>query len=97
MEELRSSEFDELLVKFYPGIRTNKGELYKLNSMRSLRFSLQRYFLQVSGKDIIDPIEFRKSNICFENVLKEIKKCGKGATTHHPEIETEDIQKLYVL
>ena len=39
--------------------------------------------------------EFRNSNQCFENKLKEIKANGKGETNHYPEIEPEDLKKLY--
>ena len=94
IEDLSAEELNNLLVRFYAGVRTEKGELYKLNSMRCMRFSIQRFFLQLSGYDIENSI-FRTSNACFENVLKKIKQAGKGTTTHHPEIEPEDIRKLY--
>ena len=95
LEGLSPEEVNNMLVRFYAGVRTSKGELYKLSSMRSMRFSIQRYFLQSSGIDILNNNIFNPSNACFENVLKEIKKSGKGSTSHHPEIEPEDIQKLY--
>ena len=42
VEELAEEELNTLLVKFYAGVRTAKGELYKLNSMRSLRFNISK-------------------------------------------------------
>ena len=74
IDKMSLEDLNSLLVRFYAGARTKKGDLYKLNSMRSLRFSLQRHFLEVFGIDIIENEIFRPSNTCFENVLKEIKK-----------------------
>ena len=79
---------------FYAGARTAKGEMYKVNSLKALRFSLQRFFIDSRGINIIDDDEFEKSNCCFHNVLNELKKSGKGSTEHYPEIEPEDLQKL---
>lgn len=86
---------NNLLVEFYPGARTEKGELYKLNSMKGLRSGIQRYYLEKKEIDIVDSNMFNTSNTCFNNVLKTIKESGKGDTDHHPEIEPEDIRKLY--
>ena len=50
--------------------------------MKSIRFSLQRYFLDNYKIDIIDGKDFNESNNIFQNVLKNIKAVGKGDTTH---------------
>ena len=70
IDTLTPEDLNSLLVRFYAGVRTEKGEFYKLNSMRSMRFSLQRYFLAMSGIDILNNTLFQTSNSCFENVLK---------------------------
>ena len=93
--ELPIHDLDKLLVKFYAGARTKKGEYYKLNSFRGIRFSLQRYFLKRLNVDIISSDEFQAANTCFENISKLIAKSGKGSTIHHPEIEPEDLEKMY--
>ena len=54
-----------------------------------------RYFLDTRNINILDESYFKKSNICFTNVLKESRKSGKGDTNHYPEIEPEDLRKLY--
>ena len=89
------SNLDVLLSKLYISARTSKGENYKLNSLKSLRSSLQRYFLKERNVDIINNDVFRNSNLCYENKLKETKANGKGETNHYPEIEPEDLKKLY--
>ena len=63
IEDLSAEELNNLLVRFYAGVRTEKGELYKLNSMRCMRFSIQRFFLQLSGYNIIENSIFRTSNV----------------------------------
>ena len=95
VEDMQPEELNNTLISFYPGARTEKGERYKLNTLKNLRFGLQRYFSEKRGVDIIsDPI-FNSSNTCFENVCKLVVQAGKGDTSHHAEIEPEDIQKLY--
>lgn len=61
------------LKRFYMYVRNEKGESYKLNSMRSLRSSLQRYFLKLYNVDIINDGLFIECNTVYENVLKKIK------------------------
>ena len=41
IEDLSAEELNNLLVRCYAGVRTEKRELYKLNSMRCMRFSIQ--------------------------------------------------------
>ena len=70
-------------------VRNKKGEVHKINSMCSIRFSLQRYFLETTKIDIILSNEFVEANIVFENILKLVKASGKGETNHHTEVEPE--------
>ena len=83
-----------LLMKFYAGARTEKGDKYKNNSMISFRHSIQRHFIDTKDINIIDDSDFVPANNLFVNILKEGKKTGKGATDHYPEIEPEDMRKL---
>ena len=88
-------ELANVLAKFYAGCRTEKGELYKVNSMNSLRNGLQRHFIIQRNVDIVKDDIFRESNACFVNVVKKIRGTIKGQVNHYPEIEPEDVQKLY--
>ena len=92
--EISSTELDKILQRFYAGVRKANGEVYKTTTMNSFRFSFQRYFLASGYNIILDPA-FEPSNICFKNVLIKIKKAGKGMINHYPEIEPEDVRKLY--
>ena len=88
-------DLDSILSKFYIGARTRKGEMYKINSMKSIRFALQRFFLQSNLVDIINDPGLNDSNKVFQNVLKDVKTAGKGDTDHYPEVEPEDLKKLH--
>ena len=66
LQNLSSSALNNLLSKFYLCVRNKKGEYYKINSMRSIRFSLQRYFLEFAKIDILGH-DFADANTVFEN------------------------------
>ena len=84
-----------ILKKFYLCVRNEKGTYYKLNSMRSLRSSLQRHFLALHKIDVVHDVNFIEANVVFENICRKIKSIGLGDTNHHAEVEPEDMSKLY--
>ena len=88
-------ELKNVLSRFYAGCRTEKGELYQVNSMHSIHNGLQRHFLMVRNIDIINDNFFVESNACFQNVIVKIRSTVKGHVSHYPEIESEDLSKLY--
>ena len=105
-EETQMARFDELksvpenelcriLKNFWASARKKDGQRYKVNALKGLRFALQRYFVEIRGLDIINEETFREANTVFDNILKLSKSEGFGDTDHYPEIEPEDLQKLY--
>jgi hypothetical protein len=46
---------------------------------------------------VIDSICLNKkeANECYKTAMAETKAAGKGDITHYPEIESEDLTKLY--
>ena len=80
---------------FYAGCRTEKGELYKVNSTHAIRSCLQRHFMLTRQMDIINDDFFMESNSCFNNMLAKVRLSVKGQVNHHPEKEPEDLNKLY--
>ena len=93
--EVSLENLPDVLKKFFMCVRNEKGEYYKINSMRSLRSALQRHYLSVYNIDIVHDLMFADANIVFTNILTKIKQAGKGETEHHPEIEPEDMIKLF--
>ena len=82
------------LERFYAAVRKEDGEYYKLNSMKSVRSSIQRRYIEICQVDIVDDNRFTTANNIFSNICKRIKDAGKGDTDHYPEMEPEDVQKL---
>ena len=63
--------------------------------MNSFRFGMQRYFIGISGVNIISYPQFNDADSLFINILRDIKATGKGEIELYPEIEPDDIRKLY--
>ena len=82
-------DLDGWLAKFYWGARTEKGEKYSASTMTTMRYGLNRY-LQKNGKayDITkkEHKAFVKSINSFENMMRDLKKSGKGNVNNTPEI-----------
>ena len=95
LEQISAKQLDRVLQRFFAGVRKPNGELYKPTTMNSFRFGFQRYFLNRLGFDIIKAPDFSLSNTCFKNMLRTIIKSVKGDINHYPEIEPEDVKKLY--
>ena len=95
LDRVEKTKLKDILSKFYAGCRTEKGELYKVNSLNAIRSGLQRYFLEIGNFDIINDEYFRESNVCFQNILAVVKSSGKGQIDHYPEVEPEDLNLLY--
>jgi hypothetical protein len=94
--DLSKEELAVILEDFYDNVHTKNGELYKKNSLLSIRQALNRYFKE-SGKmfDVITDNEFTHANRNFSSILRYTRKERKGGTQHHSPIAVEDIQRLY--
>ena len=83
-------ELDMHLATFWWNARTKKGEKYKTSSLETIRHGIKRA-LQSFGHefDITDPksASFQESIKSFRNVMKQLKKEGKGYVEHRTEIK----------
>ena len=95
---------DEYLAKFWFGVRKEdaddqetsesdpqmKERLYKANSLRNIRYSLNRvlkskgHLYDITNKNTAS---FQKSQKAFNDAIKELKAEVKGDVKSHPEIE----------
>ena len=78
VNELTNAGLDEVLGKFYASARQKNGELYSKKSMLTIRFGLQRHFLNTRKVDIIKDSEFSESSRVFKSLSSTLKKVGKG-------------------
>ena len=83
------------LRKFYGEVRKTDGSLYAKKSLITLRFGLQKHFMQTCKIDIINSDDFNEANEMFKAVMVQLKNQGKGDVTHKEPITPEDLQKMY--
>ena len=94
LESIEKSDLPCLLKEFYTNVRTKEGERYHLQSLKSMRSNLNRWFQEKKNINIItDPI-FGEANLRFKAVQVNTKKIGKAVTKKTEKISDEDMIKL---
>ena len=66
-----------------------------MTAFNALRYGLQRHSLELKSWDIKADSSFIECNQIFKTMQGRLKQCGKRKVESHPEIEPEDIRKLY--
>ena len=96
-EEYSKAELNNLLSHYYINTRKVDGEKYKVSSMENMRFSLNRYLKDFTNHniDIIEDPSFRDCNVSFRAAIKELKREGKGDTTHYPSLSETHLKTIY--
>ena len=96
-ENYEDDKLDDLLSDFFLRLRTKEGDLFKINTLHNIRYSLNRYLKEVkpSRACLIKSQAFCKSQEAFKLLSKKIKKSGKGSVKHYECITDEDLMKLY--
>lgn len=93
--ELSRDELCGFLRKFYAEVRRVNGEFYSKKSIITLRYGLQRHFVQVRKIDIVQDEWFKPANNMFCAMLVKLKSIGKGQVQHKTPLSKEDMSKLY--
>ncbi|XP_030837953.1 uncharacterized protein LOC764748 isoform X2 [Strongylocentrotus purpuratus] len=93
-EDIDNKALDVLLSNFYKAARNKKGDLYSLKSMQSIRFGLQRYFLESRGINITKTNEFSLSYKTFGAVIRKLRRPGKDEVRRHPQITVDDMARM---
>ena len=92
------SERDEVLGKFYLGLRMKNGECYKEASYLAARAAISRYMpvdLSEPTCNVFRQAEFRRSNNILGGVLKQAKASGEETAVEHKEaITADDLEKI---
>lgn len=83
-------DLDKCLGKFFLGVQTCEEKKYKLNSLQTIRYALNR-LLKKRGllMDITKDAAFANSQKCYAAACLELKEEGLGDVDSAPEI-TED-------
>ncbi|XP_051542800.1 uncharacterized protein zgc:174877 isoform X7 [Myxocyprinus asiaticus] len=93
LKTVEKSELCPVLREFYGSIRTSKGELYGVSSYLALRGGLNRFINEPPlsrAWNLMQDTEFMSANNVFKGVVKQIRRSGRGKTTHFPPISPED-------
>lgn len=85
----------DALKRFYVGARSKTGELYKKSTLNGIKFGIARHIKEKCSIDIVGDPAFTEANQVFKGQVVELKRQGKASTDHYPEIEPEDLSKMY--
>ena len=94
VNRLPNADLDKILQKFYAGCRQKNGDYYSKKSMLTIRFGLQRHFLNTKSVDIIKHEDFANSSRIFKCFSATLKQQGKGFVKHKLPISQEDMAKI---
>ena len=68
-------------------------------TLNNLRHDLNRYLKSLPNNKVVDIIlaeEFNSANENFKTAKRELNQTGKGPTEHYPQINDEDLTKLFM-
>ena len=98
LKSCSASELDEVLGKFYLGLRMKNGERNKKASNLAARAAISRYIaidLSKPACNVFRQAEFQRSNNILDGVLKQAKASGEERAVEHKEaITADDLEKI---
>ena len=91
-----AQELNDVLCKFYPGLRTKKGELYKKSSYFAARAAVHRKVQELGRPfNLFKSVEFLQSHRVLDATLKVKKLDGEEPSVRHKaSLTQEDLSRL---
>ena len=91
-----AQELDDVLSKFYPSLRTKKGDLYKKSSYFTARAAVHRKVQELGRPfNLFKSVEFSHSHRVLDATLKMKKLAGEEPSVQHKSALTqEDLCRL---
>lgn len=89
--QFSEEKLDKHLAKFWFAARTKHGQKYKVGSLQTIRYGLNRALKRFGHKFDITKRQctaFTSSINAYEDATKMLKQEGKGFTKNHKAIET---------
>lgn len=79
---------DTILCKFWFEVRQKNKDRYTVNSLKHLRYALNRNMKKRGHKiDLLTSECFTQNQLAFDDASKLLKKIGYGYVKHYPEIK----------
>ncbi len=73
IEKITDADVPEMLLSFYTNVQREDGELYKLQTLKCIRASINCYMKETRNLDIIQDHKFIKANEMFCAMTVETK------------------------
>lgn len=93
--DIEADDLNKYLGLFYVNARKQDGGSYQKNGLQSLRYGIANYYRLKKNIDIISSPLFIQANGLYTARLSEMKKLGFGGVRHYPQIEEDDLIKIY--
>ena len=87
-------KWPEVLENFYTNACTKKGERYHVQTLKSMRSCLNRFFTEKMKINIIEDKSFNSANLMFKSVQVHSKKQGKAVTKKTEKISDYDMKLI---
>ena len=89
---------ENVLTKFFQMLKVGKDQnIPKRNTCESYKSFIKLFIQKETKLDISNAVEFPKFNSFYRGFMKTLKDNGRADTSHHPEIPSHIIQKIYSL
>ena len=82
-----NKDLNEVLGKFWFAAHNQKGDHYKVTSLKHIRYALKRILQRKNKIDILTHPNFSESQKLFKDACHELKKKGYGSIEHTEEIK----------
>ena len=97
-EEYSKQELADLLMNYYPSLRSKNGEKYAIQTLVNARSGINRYlFLPPFNRDwnLMGDSEFHRANCIFKGMRRKLKEEGHDKTKRKPVLSPRDLDKIY--
>ena len=74
IEDMEKTEMEKMLGRFWPSVRTLKGDCFKKKFFRSLRYGIATFCKESLKMDISSDSAFNRANEIYAAVLTDLKR-----------------------
>ena len=94
ISDIDREKWPSILEDFYTNARTKRNERYHVQTLKSMRSCLNRWFTEKLKINIIEDKAFDGANLMFKSVQVESKRQGKAVTKKTKKIDEHDMKLI---